>query len=115
MLLFAWFIVDEEEMTEVEIDLAAGDIYDSIKTFLTYCPSGSANEAIGSAMEYVKGKYEMNSVEYRKINSIARQSYNDLTKTTSANMNISRGRRDGNPAGKTVVKDRSGKVIGRQG
>ena len=78
-------------MTDVEIDLAGSDIYDTIKTFLDYCTDGSVQSATESAMDYVKAKYTMNSFEYRKLSALARTSYNDITKTTLASLRKPQG------------------------
>jgi SLT domain-containing protein len=72
-------------MNETEIDLATTDIIDSVKTFLSYCPDGSVNTAIQNAMTYVKSRYgNIDNVSYRRLNIVACQAYNDITKSTDA-------------------------------
>lgn len=67
-------------MTDVELDVAGADVYESVKTFLTYCPDGSMESATESAIEYIKATYQMNSFEYRKLCDAARAAYCDITK-----------------------------------
>lgn len=80
-------------MTNVEIDLAVADIYDTIKSFLSYCPDGSMQSATENAIDYIKSKYTMNSFEYRKLSALAKTSYNDITKTTLASLRKSLGKK----------------------
>lgn len=70
-------------MTDVELDVAGADVYDCVKTFLTYCPAGSEESATENAMEYVKSKFSspsINNFEYRKLCDAARAAYCDITK-----------------------------------
>ena len=68
-------------MTDAELDVAVADAYDCVKVFLTHCPAGSMDEATRSAMDYVKTKFTMNNVEYRKLCDASRAAYCDVTKT----------------------------------
>lgn len=67
--------------SDADFDLAASEVYDSVKTFLTYCPDGSADSATQSAIDYAKGKYALNNFQYRKLCDTARAAYCDITKT----------------------------------
>jgi hypothetical protein len=69
-----------EIKSDAEFDLAAFDVAESVKTFLTYCPDGSERSATESAMDYVKGKYALNNFQYRKLCDTARAAYCDITK-----------------------------------
>lgn len=69
-------------MTDAEFDLAALDVSECVKSFLTYCPAGSERSATQNAMDYVKGKHgEIPKDQYRKLCDTARAAYADLTKT----------------------------------
>ena len=71
-------------MTEAEFDSAAADVYDSVKTFLKYCSNGSSESAVSSAMEEIKVKYgAVDQQQYRKLRTIAHNSYSDMTRKTS--------------------------------
>ena len=103
-------------MTEAELDVAGSEVYDCVKSFLTYCPDGSMDAATQNAIDYVKTKFTMNSFEYRKMCDAARAAFCDITKTPLKTFRPPNRKSARYPAGeKVVVRDATGKIIGRQG
>lgn len=67
-------------MTDAKFDLAVLDAFECVKSFLTYCPDGSERSSTQNVMDYLKTKYTINNVEYRKLCDTSRAAYADIMK-----------------------------------